>query len=108
MEIFWHGQAASECAPRPVYPPASVIQTATTPDSIYQEERMNSAAPIQSISLYYREGGSDKVYHVQLREVGGGYVVNFQYGRRRSTLQTGNKTSTPVTRTEAERPSLSL
>jgi len=64
---------------------------------------MNSAVPIQSISLYYREGGSDKVYHVQLREVEGGYVINFQYGRRGSTLQTGSKTSTPVTRMEAEK-----
>ena len=63
---------------------------------------MNNAASIQSISLYYREGSSDKVYHVQLHEAEGGYTVNFQYGRRGSTLQTGTKTTTPVSRSQAE------
>lgn len=64
---------------------------------------MNNSAPLQSISLYYREGSSDKVYHVQLLEDAGGYVVNFQYGRRGSTLQTGTKTSSPVARGVAEK-----
>ena len=40
---------------------------------------MKNTPPSQSISLHYREGNSDKVYHVQLVEVEGGYVVNFQY-----------------------------
>jgi bifunctional non-homologous end joining protein LigD len=68
-----------------------------------EEETMKNAPPSQSISLHYREGNSDKVYHVQLVEVEGGYVVNFQYGRRGSTLQTGTKTAIPVTRYEAEK-----
>lgn len=53
-------------------------------------------------SLYYQEGASDKVYHVQIEDTGGGYTVNFQYGRRNSSLQTGSKTSVPVTLRAAE------
>lgn len=63
---------------------------------------MNNTPPVQSISLHYREGSSDKVYHVQLQAVAGGYIVNFQYGRRGSTLQTGAKT-TPVSLAQAEK-----
>jgi bifunctional non-homologous end joining protein LigD len=51
---------------------------------------------MQSTTLYYREGSSDKVYQVSLEERDGGYVVNFAYGRRGSTLNTGTKTSSPV------------
>ena len=50
----------------------------------------------QSISLYYREGASDKEYHVKLEPKGKGYVVNIAYGRRGSTLSTGTKTGSPV------------
>ncbi len=48
------------------------------------------------ISLYYQSGSSDKVYHVKLEKVSGGFVVNFAFGRRGTTLQTGTKTSVPV------------
>jgi bifunctional non-homologous end joining protein LigD len=68
-----------------------------------ETKTMKTTPPSPSINLYYREGNSDKVYHVQLAEGEGGYVVNFQYGRRGSTLQTGTKTTTPVTRYEAEK-----
>jgi bifunctional non-homologous end joining protein LigD len=51
----------------------------------------------QRITLYYRDGRSDKVYQVQLEPHQEGYVVNFQFGRRGSTLQSGTKTSSPVT-----------
>ena len=51
---------------------------------------------MQSTTLYYREGTSDKVYRVALEERDGGYVVNFAYGRRGSTLNTGTKTPAPV------------
>lgn len=51
---------------------------------------------IESVSLYFKNGGSDKVYHAQIAEVDGGHVVNFQYGRRNSTLATGTKTASPV------------
>ena len=48
------------------------------------------------VSLYYREGSSDKVYQAAIEPVGNQFVVNFAYGRRGSTLTTGAKTSTPV------------
>jgi len=51
---------------------------------------------VQSISLAYRDGGSDKVYHAQIEEKDNGYVVNFQFGRRGSTLNSGTKTAAPV------------
>jgi bifunctional non-homologous end joining protein LigD len=50
----------------------------------------------QRISLYYREGSSDKVYHAVIEPQGEGYVVNIAYGRRGSTMSTGTKTQTPV------------
>lgn len=34
---------------------------------------------IKQISLYYKDGSSDKVYHAQIEEKDGGYLVNFQY-----------------------------
>ena len=54
-------------------------------------------------SLFYREGKSDKVYHVQLEKEGSGWSVNFQYGRRGSTLNCGQKTNSPVSYEEAEK-----
>jgi bifunctional non-homologous end joining protein LigD len=51
----------------------------------------------ESISLYFTNGrNSDKEYHIQLVEKDPGYVVHFQYGRRRSVLQAGTKTPQPV------------
>ena len=50
----------------------------------------------ESISLYFREGGSNKEYHASLEEKKGGWVVNFKYGRRNATLATGTKTSSPI------------
>jgi bifunctional non-homologous end joining protein LigD len=61
-------------------------------------------ASTAAISLYFREGSSDKVYHAQIIPNDGNlYSVNFQYGRRGSTLQTGTKTAIPVTLSEARR-----
>ena len=51
---------------------------------------------IRNISLYFKEGKSDKEYHVQLEKVKDSYVVNFQYGRRGNALQSGTKTLVPV------------
>ena len=57
-----------------------------------------------AISLYFREGSSDKVYHAQIAPDGNNlYSVNFQYGRRGSTLQTGTKTAAPVTLAQARK-----
>lgn len=49
-----------------------------------------------SINLFYTEGSSDKVYQLQLQAKDDGWVVNFQYGRRGSTLKADTKTPTPV------------
>ena len=57
-----------------------------------------------AISLYFREGSSDKVYHAQIAPDGNDlYSVNFQYGRRGSTLQTGTKTAAPVALAQARK-----
>src|SRR6185437_5039278 len=50
----------------------------------------------ESITLYYRQGASDKIYNVGIEPSGAGFVVNFAYGRRGATLTTGSKTATPV------------
>jgi bifunctional non-homologous end joining protein LigD len=51
---------------------------------------------MESITLYLREGPSDKVYQASISPKDDGYHVHFAYGRRGSTLSTGNKTQTPV------------
>jgi len=57
----------------------------------------------EQTTLYFREGSSDKVYQVAIEPAGELFVVNFAYGRRGSTLQTGTKTQSPVDHTEAAR-----
>ncbi len=56
---------------------------------------------IEATALFYRDGSSDKVYQAQVVEWDDGCLVNFQYGRRGSTLATGTKTKSPVTKDEA-------
>ncbi|MCU0354910.1 MAG: WGR domain-containing protein [Cytophagales bacterium] len=51
---------------------------------------------LPSVYLHYREGTSDKVYQASIEEQDTGYVVNFAFGRRGTTLQTGTKTQVPV------------
>ena len=58
--------------------------------------------PIEQISLYYKDGSSDKVYHAQIEIADGGYLVNFQYGRRGSTPTAGTKTKAPVSMEKAK------
>lgn len=58
---------------------------------------------VKQISLYYKDGSSDKVYHAQIEEKDGGYLVNFQYGRRGSTLTAGTKTKDPIDLEKAEK-----
>ena len=57
---------------------------------------------MESANLYFKEGSSDKVYHATIEKEGGGYVVNFAYGRRGGALNTGSKTSSPVTLEKAK------
>jgi predicted DNA-binding WGR domain protein len=59
---------------------------------------------LKQTKLVFQEGRSDKVYEVDLCEVGANrYVVNFRYGRRDATLKEGTKTNQPVALTEAEK-----
>jgi bifunctional non-homologous end joining protein LigD len=44
----------------------------------------------------HRDGRSDKVYQIHLDRVDSGHIVNFQFGRRGSTLQSGMKTPQPL------------
>jgi bifunctional non-homologous end joining protein LigD len=64
---------------------------------------MNAASniTIQSTSLYFREGNSDKEYHAAIEPSGEGYIVTFAYGRRGNTLTTGTKTPTIVSLAQA-------
>jgi len=61
---------------------------------------MNTAKLLHA-ELEFREGTSDKVYRAAIEEAAGGFVVNFAYGRRGSTLNTGTKTLQPVPYEEA-------
>jgi len=51
---------------------------------------------MEQITLYYRQGSSDKIYQAAIEPKDGGFVVNFAYGRRGTTLQTGTKTNSLV------------
>lgn len=62
---------------------------------------MTTIPTIQSASLHFREGNSDKEYHAAIEPRGEGYIVTFAYGRRGSTLTTGTKTMHPVTFADA-------
>ena len=57
---------------------------------------------METITLYFRQGSSDKIYQAAIEPTGGGYTVNFAYGRRGSTLTTGTKTQSPVSHAEAK------
>lgn len=50
----------------------------------------------ESVTLYFREGKSDKVYQASLQEVDGGFTVNYAFGRRGTTLKTETKTNEPL------------
>ena len=58
---------------------------------------------LENITLYYREGTSDKVYQCAIEPAGERFVINFAYGRRGSTLNTGTKTNVPVEYDNAKR-----
>lgn len=59
---------------------------------------------IQQTKLFFKEGNSDKVYEIDLCEVGDNqFVVNFRYGRRGGALKEGTKTPTPIGRDAAEK-----
>jgi bifunctional non-homologous end joining protein LigD len=69
------------------------MEWVTTNKAYYNLLKQNT---MKNISLYFQEGTSDKEYHVSIEECDKGFVVNFAYGRRSSTLTTGTKTQEPV------------
>ncbi len=59
---------------------------------------------IKRTTLHYQEGTSDKVYEVDLCQIGKEcYVVNFRYGRQGSNLKEGTKTTQDVPLADAQR-----
>jgi bifunctional non-homologous end joining protein LigD len=52
---------------------------------------------MESITLYFKQGSSDKMYQTAIEPKDNGFLVTFAYGRRGTTLTTGNKTPTAVT-----------
>jgi hypothetical protein len=51
----------------------------------------------EKTSLYFKQGSSDKVYNASIEKADDNrFVVNFSYGRRGATLNTGTKTKIPV------------
>lgn len=65
---------------------------------------MNAVAEtLERVTLYYREGSSDKVYQAAIEPAGERFVVNFAYGRRGTTLNAGTKTNVPVEYKAAQR-----
>ena len=64
---------------------------------------MQTLTELPNTTLYYREGSSDKVYQCKIESAGERFVVNFAYGRRGSTLNTGTKTNVPVNFDDAKR-----
>ena len=59
---------------------------------------------IKRTALYFQDDSSDKVYEVDLCQVGENlYSVNFRYGRRGANLKEGTKTDTAVPLAQAEK-----
>jgi bifunctional non-homologous end joining protein LigD len=64
---------------------------------------MDKRTAKENVTLYFRQGGSDKIYQAAIEPSGGGFVVNFAFGRRGATLQTGTKTDSPVSFDQAKK-----
>ncbi len=58
---------------------------------------------LESITLYFREGNSDKVYQATINESSDGCTVTFAYGRRGSAMKDGCKTPAPVAYEKAKK-----
>jgi len=64
---------------------------------------MQTLETLAEITLYYRQGSSDKVYHCAIQPAGNRFVVNVAYGRRGVAFNTGTKTNVPVDYAGAKR-----
>lgn len=58
---------------------------------------------IKKIRLFFKEGTSDKVYEIELIKEEESYLVNFQFGKRDTHLQSGTKTPSSVDLEQAEK-----
>jgi len=58
---------------------------------------------MQNITLYYKEGASDKIYQASLEPYNSAWIVCFAFGRRGTFLTNGIKTPTPIPYEKAER-----
>lgn len=58
---------------------------------------------VKSISLFFKEGTSDKQYNINLIQTDGGYLVHGFNGRRGGNLTLQNKTLVPVSLNVAEK-----
>lgn len=56
-----------------------------------------------TITLYFKEGSSDKVYHASIVQSNGNFNVEYAFGRRGSMLSTGKKNATPVPYDDAKK-----
>lgn len=59
-------------------------------------QHFNKGKNMESVTLYFKNGSSDKVYQAAIVPTGDLFNVTFAFGRRGTTLQTGTKTPTPV------------
>jgi hypothetical protein len=58
---------------------------------------------VKTTTLVFAEGRTERVYEIDLCEVGTGqFVVNFRYGKRGTTLKDGTKTALPIAAAEAD------
>ncbi|WP_009631132.1 hypothetical protein [Synechocystis sp. PCC 7509] len=58
---------------------------------------------IKRTTLIYQQGSSDKIYEIDLCQIGNLYTVNFRYGKRGASLKEGIKTVQPIAQTEAQK-----
>jgi len=79
------------------------IKPGCKPASIKGKMQTLDQIKLENVTLYYREGSSDKVYQCGIETSGDLFVVNFAYGRRGSTMNAGTKTSSPVDYETAKR-----
>lgn len=78
--------------------PANQDSSSSSIDSGEQE------GVVKSVWLHFHENNSDKVYHLELRQIDhNSYTVYFEYGRRGNALQSGTKTPDPVNLAAAEK-----
>ncbi len=59
------------------------------------------AKVVERADLFCKAGSKDAVYHIEVVETDGGYLVNYRNGRAGGTLTSGSKTPAPLATLEA-------